>query len=63
MLMCFEQGDSEVLLWDDDTKQLMELSVDKQDEHEDSITCCDALPELGLFVTGDKDGLVKIWNC
>ena len=39
------------------------LDFDKSDEHEDAITCCDSLPELGLFVTGDNDGLVKIWNC
>jgi WD40 repeat protein len=62
LLMCFAQGDSELLLWDNEKKQLMELAVDKQDEHEDLITCADTLPELGLFVTGDREGLVKIWN-
>jgi WD40 repeat protein len=34
----------------------------RSDEHEDAISCCDSLPSLGRFVTGDVDGLVKIWN-
>lgn len=63
LLMCFKSGDSEILVWDDEEKQLMKLKVDKSDEHEDQMTCCDTLPGLGLFVTGDKTGLVKIWNC
>jgi len=61
--MCFESGDSEILLWNDNEKQLLKLKIDKSDEHEDEITCCDTLPSRGLFVTGDKVGLVKIWNC
>lgn len=61
--MCFKGGGSEVLVWDHDLKQLNRSTKgDKSDEHEDAITCCDALPSLGRFVSGDKDGLVKIWN-
>lgn len=63
MLLQFHKGDSEILVWDDSDKQLMKLKVDKSDEHEDKVTCCDALPHLGLFVTGDCEGLVKVWNC
>ena len=61
--MCFESGDSEILVWNDEDKELMKLDIDKSDEHDDSLTCCDTLPESGLYVTGDKAGLVKIWNC
>lgn len=63
LLMCFQSGDSEILVWNNELKQLNTLKVDKSDEHEDAITCCDSLPSLGLFVSGDNDGLVKIWNC
>ena len=61
--MCFQRGGSEILVWDHDQKQLNKLKVDKSDEHEDTLTCCDSLPSLGRFVSGDEDGLVKIWNC
>ena len=63
LLMCFESGDSEILVWDQKNEYITKLKVDKSDEHEDEITCCDTLPSMGLIVTGDKDGLVKIWNC
>ena len=52
-----------MLLWNSPSKQLHKLKIDKSDEHEDEFTCFDTLPNLGLIVTGDKDGLVKIWNC
>ena len=42
--------------------KLSKLSTDKTDEHEDRLTCCDTLLSKGMIVTGDKDGLVKIWN-
>lgn len=62
LLLCFSSGDSELLLWDDENRELCKLSTDKTDEHEDKITCCDTLLCKGMIVTGDKDGLVKIWN-
>lgn len=60
LLLCFSSGNSEFLLWND--SELCKLSTDKTDEHEDRITCCDTLLCKGMIVTGDKDGLVKIWN-
>jgi hypothetical protein len=51
-----------MLVWDEPNKQLCKLPVDKSDEHEDTITCCDTLLSNGMLVTGDYDGLVKIWN-
>ena len=56
-------GDSEILVWDDQSKELKKIRVDKSDEHEVPITCCDTLPSAGLFVSGDQEGLVKIWDC
>jgi len=61
-MMCFKTGDSELFLWNDPKKRLERLPVDKTDEHEDEFTCCDVLPDQGMFVSGDRDGLVKIWN-
>ena len=51
-----------MLVWDEENKQLCKLPVDKSDEHEDTITCCDTHLTNGMLVTGDYDGLVKIWN-
>mmetsp|Transcript_24011 Transcript_24011/g.36911 ORF Transcript_24011/g.36911 Transcript_24011/m.36911 type:complete len:184 (+) Transcript_24011:2288-2839(+) len=60
--MCFTSGDTELLHWNSDNKHLLRLPVDKSDEHEDALTCVDVLPELGLYVTGDHEGLIKVWN-
>ena len=62
MLMCFESGDTELFSWNEEQNKLQRLDFDKSDEHEDKLTCCDILERQGLYVTGDKDGLVKIWN-
>lgn len=44
LLMCFKKGDSEILVWNNETKELCELQEkDKSDEHEDIITCCDSM--------------------
>jgi WD40 repeat protein len=32
------------------------------DEHEDELTSIDFLPSKGIFASGAKDGLVKVWN-
>ena len=60
--MCFKSGDTELLSWNDDDKVLCKLPQEKNDEHEDAITCCDILLKLGLYVTADCNGLVKLWN-
>lgn len=78
LLICFKKGDSELLVWDDEKRQLAKpairaydpeqdeqaiLEPDNSDEHEDAITCFDVLQSKGVYVTGDESGLVKIWNC
>ena len=60
--MCFESGDTELFVWNKDQKLIQRLDVDKTDEHEDQLTCCDIFEKERLYVTGDKEGLVKIWN-
>jgi len=41
---------------------LFKINCDKQDEHEDELMSVDMLISKGLFVTGGKDGLIKVWN-
>jgi len=62
LLLCFSAGNSEILTFNPDAKKLMKVKFDKTDEHDVSITCCDSIPNLGLIITGDGEGLVKIWN-
>ena len=45
------------------TEEVVKLKMDKSDEHENEITCFDALTKKGLYVTGDSEGIIKIWNC
>ncbi|CDW78455.1 wd repeat-containing protein 87 [Stylonychia lemnae] len=74
----FKTGDTEMFLWDEEhkEKEFYRLNCDKIDEHEDELQSLDFLPKFlgseiqsqnkkyntGLFVTGAKDGLVKVWN-
>ena len=58
-------GDTDILIWDpqaqrEDTDttglrgRLKKLKIDKSDEHETPITCCDTLESAGFFVSGDQ---------
>lgn len=58
--MGFKTGDTEMFMWSD--KELYKLNSDKIDEHEDELMSIDMLESKGLFVTGGKDGIVKVWN-
>lgn len=62
ILMGFKTGDTEMFLWEEQTKELYRLSTDKIDEHEDELNTVDMLVSRGLFVTGGRDGLIKVWN-
>ena len=44
-------------------EEKMKMKMDKSDEHENEITCFDVLTKKGLYVTGDSEGIIKIWNC
>lgn len=41
----------------------MRLKNERTDEHDVHITCADAMVQKGLLITGDRQGLVKVWNC
>ena len=60
--MGFKTGDTQIFTWDEDQKELFKINCDKQDEHEDELMSIDMLQSRGLFVTGGKDGLIKVWN-
>jgi len=58
----FKTGDTEMFLWREQEKEFYKLNCEKMDEHEDQLEAVDYLNDQGLFVTGGRDGLVKIWN-
>lgn len=60
--MVFPMGDSCYLLWDDETSSLRYINNDRSSEHEEHVTSMDIHYGKRLIVTGDTDGLIKIWN-
>jgi hypothetical protein len=58
----FKSGDTEMFLWEEQEKEFYRLNCEKMDEHEDQLESMDSLFGKGLFVTGGRDGLVKVWN-
>ena len=58
----FKTGDTEMFVWEEEEKELYKLNSDKIDEHEDELQTIDILYSRGLYVTGGKDGLIKVWN-
>jgi len=59
----FPSGESNLFLWSDHYKTLLTFESDKESEHEDKVESIDVHPQLGLLVTGDSEGLIKVWNC
>jgi WD40 repeat protein len=62
VFMGFRTGDTEMFHWDEGAKELYRLVSDKVDEHEDELQSIDMLQSRRLFVTGARDGLIKVWN-
>jgi len=62
LFMGFKTGDSQIFTWDEEQKDLFKISCDKKDEHEDELMSIDMLQSRGIFVTGGKDGIIKVWN-
>ena len=60
--MGFKTGDTELFYWEESQKELFKLNSEKVDEHEDELAGIDILFDQKIFVTGAKDGLVKVWN-
>lgn len=42
-LLCFLSGDSELMIWNDESKRLMKIKTDKSEEHDEALSCCDTL--------------------
>ena len=62
MLMSFESRDSELLFMNPDSKELEMIHIDKSNEHSGKVNCMDTNLEANLFITGGKDGYVKVWT-
>lgn len=62
IFMGFRTGDTELFTWEEEAKELYRLAQDKMDEHEEELASIDLLQSRGLFVTGGRDGLIKVWN-
>lgn len=62
VFMGFKTGDTEMFFWDEPEKEFYRLGCNKIDEHEDELQSIDILYSKGLYVTGAKDGLIKVWN-
>ncbi|CAI2378793.1 unnamed protein product [Moneuplotes crassus] len=62
MLMSFQSRDCELMSMDSDLMELEVIHKEKINEHSDAITCMTSSIESGLFVTGGKDGNVKVWT-
>lgn len=43
-------------------EELRRIEFERSAEHEDRIVSVDTHVEKGLIVTGDSDGLIKVWN-
>lgn len=62
IFMAFKNGDSQVFIWSEEEKEMYKIDCDKKDEHEEELMSVDMLQTRGLFVTGARDGLIKVWN-
>jgi WD40 repeat protein len=60
--MAFKNGDSQIFTWNEEEKEMYKINCDKKDEHDDELMSVDMLYSKGLFVSGGKDGLIKVWN-
>ena len=62
LFMAFKNGDSQIFTWNEEEKEMYKINCDKKDEHDDELMSVDMLYSKGLFVSGGKDGLIKVWN-
>ena len=61
-LLIFKSGESEVFEYDGADNSLYWLESDKTREHESQITGFDFNSKLGLIMTADQDGSIKVWT-
>ncbi|CAI2378645.1 unnamed protein product [Moneuplotes crassus] len=62
LMLSFHSRDCELMSIDPDTVELQMIHKAKVTEHSDIITCMTSSIDSCLFVTGGKDGNVKVWT-
>ena len=60
--LVFPAGDSVYLLWDEQENGFRQILNDRSNEHEEHVTSIDVHYGKRLIVTGDTNGLIKLWN-
>ena len=61
-LIAFTSGETELFEFDAEDKSLYYLETDKNREHDTRITGCDYNKQIGLLVTSDGNGMIRLWN-
>lgn len=61
-LIVFSSGESELFEFDNSDESFWWIESEKAREHDCELTGCDYNPRLGLIVTSDKNGVIRIWN-
>lgn len=62
VLFTFKSGDQELFRYDGCTNQFLQIESDKQNEHDCPITAVDYNRQLGLLVSSDQGGFIKLWS-
>lgn len=60
--MVFKTGETEIVEYEAGSECLQLLESEKSREHDSHITGIDFNPSLGLMVTCDEEGIVRLWN-
>lgn len=61
-MFAFKSGDLQLFRYDEEQENLLYLRTETNLEHETGCTDIDCLPSKQIYVTGGKDGFVKVWN-
>ena len=62
MLFGFEQGDTQLFIWNRESSEMLKLNSSKIDDHDERLSATDYHPVLGLYVSGGMDRFVRIFN-
>jgi WD40 repeat protein len=62
LMMAFDNRDSELFLMDELNKEIEMFHTEKSNEHSGRVNCIDTNLETDMFITGGKDGFVKVWT-
>ena len=62
IMMGFKSGDLQFFRFDEEEQDLVWIKTDNTFEHYKTITDLGSFEDKNLFISGDIDGLVKVWN-